>query len=329
MTRICPATTESLKEAADFIRAGDLVAFPTETVYGLGADACNGTAVAKIFAAKGRPSFNPIIAHAASAAQLLPHVVFSEQAQMLAEKFWPGPLTLILPKLATSTVSDLVTAGLPTLACRVPDHPVALDFIKACGTLVAAPSANISGTMSPTAPHHVLDGLGEKIAMVLAGGPTKYGLESTVLDLSTGRPVILRPGAVTAEEVAETLETDVAYQLEAKEHGITSPGQLLRHYAPNIPLRLKAVDVEDGEALLAFGSLKFMGLKSGGFAKDMPEDSLRNLSESGDLLEAASHLFSYLRQLDDPRHKRIAVMDIPDIGIGIAINDRLRRAANS
>lgn len=329
MTRILTATPDSIKEAAEFIRAGELVAFPTETVYGLGANALDGKAVAKIFEAKGRPSFNPIIAHGSNVAMLEEHVVFDERSRALADQFWPGPLTFILPRKENSIISELVTAGLPTLAVRVPSHATALQLIAHSGVPIAAPSANTSGQLSPTSPHHVSDSLGDKVSLILAGGNAKFGLESTVLDLSGRKPVILRPGAITAEDIAHVLEEHVAYEFDTTTHAPKSPGQLLKHYAPTIPIRLKAVDVEKGEALLAFGSVKFMGVKGGGFAKDMPKDSFRNLSENGDLLEAAANLFSYLKILDRPEHSRIAVMGVPDTGIGIAINDRLKRAAES
>lgn len=328
MTLIQPATPASIEKAARMIREGELVAFPTETVYGLGANALEGRAVAKIFAAKGRPQFNPLISHGASLEMLLPYAAFDERALALADKFWPGPLTFILPLRKGSGISDLVTAGLDTIALRVPDHPTALDLIRLAGVPIAAPSANKSGSLSPTAPHHVLQSLGESLSLILAAGATKYGLESTVLDLTGSDPVIVRPGAVTAEDIADVLERAVTYDMEAKEKP-RSPGQLLRHYAPGLPVRLNAIDVEPGEALLAFGSAKFMGLRGGGFARNLPQDSFYNLSEQGDLLEAAANLFAGLRALDKPQHTHIAVMNIPDYGIGIAINERLRRAADS
>lgn len=326
MTQILPASDEAIAEAARILKAGGLVAFPTETVYGLGADARDGRAVAKIFAAKGRPRFNPLIVHGDSCAGLEPYAQFDERARHLASRFWPGPLTLILPLRPDSSLSDLVTAGLDTVAVRVPDHPVARALIRAAGMPLAAPSANRSGTLSPTAPHHVAESLGDAVPLILAGGATRYGLESTVLDLTSAAPVIARPGAVSAEEIAEILGCTVTYDTQAKERPI-SPGQLLRHYAPDLPLRLNAVEVATDEALLGFGSMKFMGIRGGGFARDLPPESFYNLSEQGDLLEAASRLFAGLRTLDRSGKKRIAVMAVPEKGIGIAINDRLRRAA--
>lgn len=327
MTKILAPTAENITAAAQKLCAGELVAFPTETVYGLGADATNGAAVARIFEAKGRPSFNPLISHGANLDMLLSEADFDERALTLADKFWPGPLTMILPRAAGGKISDLACAGLPTVALRIPNHPVALDLIARCGVPLAAPSANASGKLSPTAPHHVEESLGDKVPLILAGGATRFGLESTVVDLSGAETVVVRAGAITAEEIAETLDVPVRYELDATDKP-RSPGQLLRHYAPSIPIRLKAVDVEKGEALLAFGSLKFMGVRGGGKASDLPDESLRNLSEGGDLLEAAANLFAYIRALDTAQHSRIAVMDIPNTGIGIAINDRLKRAAN-
>jgi L-threonylcarbamoyladenylate synthase len=262
-----------------------------------------------------------------------------ERAKILAQHFWPGPLTFILPRTPPlnpprerggmgGSVSDLASAGLPTIAVRIPAHPIALQLIKAAGVPLAAPSANVSGSLSPTTPAHVADSLGNKVDMILAAGACKVGLESTVLDLSGDVPVILRPGAVSAEDIEEILKEKVIYEFEATENP-KSPGQLLKHYAPNIPLRLNAVDVVPGEALLAFGSLKFMGVRGGGFAKDLPEDQWRNLSESGDLHEAAANLFAMLKMLDKPGHSTIAVMNIPNVSLGIAINDRLKRAAQS
>lgn len=326
ISQVLAATPENIVKASDLLRAGELVAFPTETVYGLGANATDGKAIAKIYEAKGRPSFNPLISHGASLEMLLPEAEFDDRALSLADKFWPGPLTMILPRKTSGKISDLACAGLPTIALRIPSHKIALDLIAAVGVPIAAPSANASGTLSPTAPHHVLSSLGGKVPIILAGGTTQYGLESTVVDLSGDDVVIVRAGAITAEDIADCLECTVTYQLEATDKP-RSPGQLLRHYAPNKSLRLRAVDVERGEALLAFGSTKFMGIRGGGKASDLPDELKMNLSETGDLLEAAANLFSYLRILDNSNASQIAVMDIPNIGIGIAINDRLKRAA--
>jgi L-threonylcarbamoyladenylate synthase len=315
-----------MAKAAETLASGGLVAFPTETVYGLGAHACDGVAVARIFAAKGRPSFNPVIVHVPDAAAAFALVDADDRARRVAEAFWPGPLTMILPRRADCPVSDLCAAGLPTLAVRVPAHPAAQSLLRACGFPVAAPSANISGTVSATTPQHVADGLGDRIDLIVAGGACMVGLESTVLDLSGPDAVVLRPGAVTAEDIADVLGVPVAIDL-GDHDAPKSPGQLLRHYAPGIPVRLNAVDLLPGEALLAFGSIKFMGVRGGGAAAGLPDGARRNLSETGDLYEAAANLFRMLRELDRPGHTAIAVMNVPDTGLGVAINDRLRRAA--
>jgi len=318
-------TDESIREAAALLRGGKLVAFPTETVYGLGADARDGRAVARIFEIKGRPSFNPVIVHVASAQAAESLVKMDDRTRAVAARFWPGPLTLILPRRDGCPVSELCSAGLPTLAVRAPAHPAAQRLLKECGAPLAAPSANKSGTVSATTPAYVAQSFGDEVDMILAAGPCAIGLESTVLDLSGAEPVILRPGAVTAEDLVPVLG---AVGLDSGNHEKPrSPGQLLRHYAPSVPLRLNAVDLAPGEALLSFGSEKFMGIRGGGAAKDLPDDARRNLSETGDLNEAAANLFRMLHELDRPDHKAIAVMNIPERGLGIAINDRLRRAA--
>lgn len=322
---------DAVQRAASVLKEGGLVAMPTETVYGLAADATNDGAVAKIFEAKGRPQFNPLISHVASAAQAQDFVEMSDMARELAAQFWPGPLTMILPRHADCALSELTCAGLPTSAIRVPSSKAALALIKAAGVPLAAPSANISGTLSPTTPAHVAESLGEKIDMILADGACSVGLESTVIDLSGDTPIILRPGGITAEQISEALGMNVTihHPDETDESAPKSPGLLLKHYAPNIPVRLNAIDVAEGEALLAFGSIKFMGLKQGGAASSLPESRIRNLSENGDLHEAAANLFRMMRELDQPDHSGIAVMNIPDQELGIAINDRLRRASGA
>ncbi|MBL8639112.1 MAG: threonylcarbamoyl-AMP synthase [Alphaproteobacteria bacterium] len=331
MTKIAAPINDVLQEAAALIKAGEVVAFPTETVYGLGADATNAKAVAKIFAAKGRPSFNPLISHGFDQEQLEEEGIFDSRARALADQFWPGPLTMILPKHPRARICDLTRAGLETVALRVPDHAVALKLIETCGVPLAAPSANRSGTLSPTSPHHVAASLADAVPpvpLILAGGACAVGLESTVIDLTGREVVILRAGAISAEDIEQYLDESVTYELTPTE-APRSPGQLLRHYAPGIPMRLQAVDVAADEALLAFGPLKFMGIKGGGHARDLPPHQIRNLSEGGDLLEAAANFFAYLRDLDQPEFSKIAVMDIPAIGIGIAINERLSRAAKA
>lgn len=327
MPRIVEASGDSIAEAARILAGGGLVAFPTETVYGLGADARNGEAVARIFSAKGRPSFNPLIIHVPDQNVAALYVRFDPRARAAARAFWPGPLTLILPRVEGCLISDLAGAGLSTLAVRVPAHPVAMALLSASGIPVAAPSANRSGALSPTAPVHVAQSLGDAVDLILAAGSCAVGLESTVLNLSGDKPAIVRPGAITASDLSPVLGCDVVYDSGDPDRP-SSPGQLLRHYAPSIPLRLGAVDVCPGEALLGFGSVRFMGLRGGaGAAADLPEDRRRNLSETGDLHEAAANLFAMLRVLDRPEHAGIAVMTVPDTGLGIAINDRLRRAA--
>jgi len=321
MPVVKPVSEESLNEAAAILQAGGLVAFPTETVYGLGANATDGIAVARIFAAKGRPAFNPLIVHVATMEEAEKLAVFSDLARDIAAHFWPGPLTMILPRQKDCPVSDLATAGLPSIAIRMPGLQAARDLIEWTGLPLAAPSANASGTLSPTAATHVAESLGDKVDFILAGGACAVGLESTVLDLTGNAPVILRPGAILAEDVARVTGGEVGYDLGGHE-APKSPGQLLRHYAPATPIRLNAQDVEEGEALLAFGPAPFL-------RKKLADNAYRNLSEAGDMHEAAANLFSALHALDTGQYKAIAVMNIPDTGLGVAINDRLRRAADS
>lgn len=322
------ANDQSIKEAAMLLHAGGLVAMPTETVYGLAANAFDGKAVARIFETKGRPSFNPLIVHVSDEKAAGELVEMDARAKLVAHHFWPGPLTLILPRKEGCGISDLVSAGLPSLAVRVPRHAVTQKLLKAAGVPLAAPSANRSGSLSPTSPIHVADSLGEDVDLILAAGPSEVGLESTVLDLTGDVPAILRPGAVTAEELSEVLGEDVIFET-GETQAPKSPGLLLKHYAPDTPVRLNAIDVDEGEALLAFGSEAFMGVRGGGFAKDLPEELHRNLSEEGDLHEAAANLFAYLKELDKAKARAIAVMAIPDVGLGIAINDRLKRASHA
>lgn len=328
MTEILEATAENIRKAAERLKNGGLVALPTETVYGLGADATNSRAVASIFEAKGRPTFNPVIVHFNDKKEAEKAVIFNAKAEELASVFWPGPLTLILPRGKDTDISLLCSAGLPTLAVRCPSHPVARQLIKELGKPIAAPSANASGNLSPTTPQHVLQSLGDKAGLILAGGKSGVGLESTVVDMTGDIPVLLRPGAVTLEDLQRSVGK-VLVELEAVNDKPKSPGQLLKHYAPKTPMRLKAVDVKPGEALLAFGSLRFMGVQGGGAAKDLPDNMRLNLSESGDLNEAAANLFAMLHALDAGGFKGIAVMDIPETGLGLAINDRLKRAAGA
>jgi L-threonylcarbamoyladenylate synthase len=311
------ADSAAIEEAGRLIRAGALVAFPTETVYGLGADATNGRAVAAVFEAKGRPRFNPLIVHVPDLAQAERIAVLSDSARKLAHAFWPGPLTLVLKRRAESGLSDLVSAGLDTLAVRVPAHPVAQALLAAAGRPLAAPSANRSGRVSPTRAEHVADDLGDRVSLILDGGATPHGLESTVLAATDdGAVALLRPGAVPRAAIEAVLARALSQGPAHDDTRPTSPGQLASHYAPNAALRLGARDVRPGEALLAFGG-------------DVPatEGPLFNLSPSGDLVEAAANLFAALRDLDRSGVGTIAVMPIPEHGLGEAINDRLRRAA--
>lgn len=297
-----------IARAATLLREGRLVAFPTETVYGLGADARNGVAVAGIYAAKGRPSFNPLIVHVASASAARAHVEWSETAERLAKAFWPGPLTLVLPLKKDHGIASLVTAGLPTLAVRVPAHPAAQGLLAAFGGPVAAPSANPSGRISPTTANHVLTGLGDRIAAVIDAGACPVGLESTIVGLDTPVPSLLRPGGLAAEAIEAVLGAPLARP--AAGPSPSAPGQLDSHYAPAASVRLDADVARPGELLLGFG----------------PMTCDLNLSASGDLTEAAANLFGHLHALD-ARNQPIAVAPIPENGLGRAINDRLRRAA--
>lgn len=324
---ILPATPHSIRQAAEILRGGDLVVLPTETVYGLSANAMDSNAVAKIYALKSRPSFNPLIVHGQSLDHLEQIAEFNDLARNLATHFWAGALTFILPIKRNSGISDLVTAGLDTVAVRVPSHPVFQAVLKESNLYIAAPSANKSGEISPTAPHHVKESLGDQCPFLIAGGVSTIGLESTILDLTSSEPLILRYGAITDDDLARVLGAKPRYHHETSGGSIKSPGQLLKHYAPNLPLRLNAIDAQPDEALLAFGSTKFMGIVGGGFAKDLPSGYFLNLSEGGDLTEAAANLFSHLRALDKSNAKGIAVMNIPNTGIGLAINDRLFKAA--
>jgi len=310
-----PISIQNIKEAVDLIRTGRLVAFPTETVYGLAGDATNSDAVAAIFKIKGRPSFNPLIIHVCSLAEAEKLVIFNDVARSLAENFWPGALTLVLPRRENCPVSLLAGSGLETLAIRIPKSEIALKFLQAVKLPIAAPSANKSGSVSPTKAEHVLESLGDSIDLILDGGTCQIGIESTIIDLSTNDPCVLRTGGIPIESLERQLEN--IQIVKGVDHSPKAPGMLSRHYATTIPLRMNAEEVYDGEALLAFG-----GRPLG------PAVAIANLSRAGDVNEAAANLFDMMRKLDKPEYKGIAVMEIPNVGLGVAINDRLQRACH-
>ncbi|HEY0275730.1 MAG TPA: L-threonylcarbamoyladenylate synthase [Paenirhodobacter sp.] len=313
MTEVLAPDTAGLSRAAELLSHGQLVSFPTETVYGLGGDARNSDAVAAIYAAKGRPAFNPLIAHVPDLAAAEKIAVFDDQSRALAARFWPGPLTLVLPLRTDAGISDLVTAGLDTIALRVPAHPVAQALLRAFGGPVAAPSANPSGKISPTTACHVVQGLSGKIAAVVDGRACRVGVESTILSLAP--PTLLRPGGLPVEDLERALGIVLPTGGDATKPN--APGQLKSHYAPGAPVRLAATAREPGEVWIGFGA-------------DCAGADL-NLSPRGDTTEAATHLFSALRAADriatETGAWRIAVAPVPETGLGRAINDRLRRAA--
>src|SRR5262245_31497242 len=311
---IVPATPDAIRRAAQALARGEIVAFPTETVYGLAANALDARAVAKVFAAKERPRFNPLIVHVQGLAEAGEYSLVNEAARKLAGTFWPGPLTLVMKRRSTCGIDDLVSAGLDTIALRAPAHPVAQALLAKAALPLAGPSANRSGRISSTAAAHVEAELGDRPAMILDGGPSPLGIESTVVSV-VDEPALLRPGAVPREAIECVLGAPLAAAKAAER--AASPGQLPAHYAPMTPLRLDAVAVRADEALLAFGS-------------DAPAGArvTVNLSQSSNLEEAASKLFGALRELDQAGAAAIAVMPIPANGLGEAINDRLRRAAN-
>jgi L-threonylcarbamoyladenylate synthase len=316
ITRLAEARPEAVADAAACLRTGGLVAMPTETVYGLAADATSDAAVASIYAAKERPTINPLIAHVLDMDAAREHAMFGSEAEKLARAFWPGPLTLVLPVASTCRISLLARAGLDTVAVRSPSNEAARALIDAAGVPLAAPSANRSGAVSPTTAAHVVADLEGRVDWILDGGPCRHGLESTIVACLSGRPQLLRPGVITQEAIESVLGSPIDLTSRAR-IAPNAPGQLASHYAPNAELRLGAATTSADEAALDFGG----SLKRGASSERL------DLSPSGDLVEAASHLFSYLRALDAVGAARIAVAPIPDHGLGAAINDRLRRAA--
>jgi L-threonylcarbamoyladenylate synthase len=320
-TSILPAGEAAVAAAARCLKAGGLVAFPTETVYGLGADATDAGAIARLYQAKGRPSFNPLIAHVGDLKAGMRIARFDATAIALANAFWPGPLTLVLPKTRDCTVADLATAGLDTIAIRVPAHPLARSILRAFGGPVVAPSANLSGHVSPTTAAHVQSDLAGRIDLIVDGGAVAVGVESTIVGCFD-TPMLLRPGGLPREEIERVLGRALVQppdDADSDNSQPLAPGMLASHYAPRTKVRLNADSIEAGEALLAFGS----GDVTGATASTI----VMNLSLSGDLNEAAANLFGYLRALDTRGARAIAVMPVPHHGLGEAINDRLRRAA--
>jgi L-threonylcarbamoyladenylate synthase len=320
-TQILPAGAAAVAAAARSLAAGGLVAFPTETVYGLGADATNPAAIARLYQAKGRPAFNPLIAHVGELSSARQIARFDATALALAEAFWPGPLTLVLPKTPDCAVADLATAGLDTVAIRIPAHPVARDILRVFGGPVVAPSANLSGHVSPTTAAHVQSDLAGRIDLIVDGGAVAVGVESTIVGCFL-EPMLLRPGGVPRADIERLLGRALVQPPEDADSDNgqpLAPGMLASHYAPRTKVRLNAIALEPGEALLAFGLGAISGIDAA--------STVMNLSERGDLAEAAANLFGYLRTLDTKGAHTIAVMPVPHDGLGEAINDRLRRAA--
>ncbi len=316
MTILAKADESSLARAAAILRDGGVVAFPTETVYGLGADATSAWAVARVYDAKGRPSFNPLIAHVADIESARREALLPSAAIALAEAFWPGPLTIVAPAAPGGTVCELARAGLPSVALRYPNHPVAQALILALGRPIAAPSANLSGHVSPVTAAHVQADLGGRVDMILDGGRAAGGLESTIVSFCAATPVLLRPGAIAREKIEKRLGAPLAAPARA---AVLAPGMTASHYAPRARLRLEAHALDDGEGGLDFGGRLRV--------RAPPEAIMRDLSPASDLVEAAANLYAYLRELDARGVGSIAVAHIPERGLGEAINDRLRRAA--
>lgn len=311
MSNIYPHNQENILKAAEVIKSGGLVAFPTETVYGLGANVYDAHAVSKIFAAKQRPKFDPLISHIADVDILHSYAATDERVFALAERFWPGPLTFVLKRIDNNPALDLACSGLRTLTVRMPNHPIALDLIKSSGVPIVAPSANKYQSISPTTAQHVADGLGENVDMILDGGACKVGVESTIIDLTGKDVVMLRAGGTAKEDIEEFLNEKV-FLSDGNPELPTAPGQLLRHYAPKNILRINVERADDDEYFIGFGDI---------------EGNL-NLSPSGNLNEAAANLFAYLRLADEhAANGKIAIAPIPQKGLGLAINDRIKRAS--
>lgn len=309
---IYTANEANIQKAAEVIKNGGLVALPTETVYGLGANVYNPKAVASIYAAKGRPSFNPLISHVAEIDFLKEYALTDERVIALAKHFWPGPLTFVLKRIDNNPALDLACAGLKTVTVRMPKHPVALNLIKKSGVPIVAPSANKSQTISPTTASHVFESLGNKVNMILDGGQCKVGVESTIIDLTGKNVVLLRAGGLAVEDLEEFLQTKILIS-NGNPDLPTSPGQMLKHYAPLHDFRINASFREKDEFFIGFGDVKDCDL---------------NLSPKADLIEAAANLFSYMRLADsNSKYKKIAMSPIPTTGLGLAINDRIKRAA--
>lgn len=313
--QIYKASEKTIKKACGLLKSGELVSFPTETVYGLGADATNGLAIAKIFAAKNRPQFNPLIVHISSQKEAQQYVKMNDLAKILADAFWPGPFTMVLPLLKNNPLSELITAGLDTVAVRVPKNTTAHNLLQQFGGPIAAPSANISGQISPTTAQHVASEFGHELQMIIDGGPCEKGIESTIIQVTKDQVILLRPGNITTQDIEKIIHRKV-FMVKNDGHKPNSPGQLKSHYAPKTPIRLNISEPKDDECLLAFGDVQISD-----------DTYMLNLSENGDLKDAAANLFSMLRSLDKMNFSSIAVSPIPNIGLGIAINDRLGRAA--
>lgn len=313
MTNIYTYNRTTIQKAAQTIKNGGLVAFPTETVYGLGANAFDAQAVANIFAAKGRPAFNPLISHIAEIETLYELAITDDRVISLAQKFWPGPLTFVLKRKEQNSSLDLVCAGLPTMTIRMPNHPIALDLIKRSGIPIAAPSANRSQSISPTTARHVFESLGTKVDMIIDGGPSKVGVESTIIDLTTDQTVLLRAGGIGKEDIEDFLGEKVLFS-QGNPDLPSSPGQMLKHYAPKIPTRINVNEQErqSDEFYIGFGNMTC----------DL------NLSPSANLIEAASNLFAFMHLAEEQTtYPKIAIAPIPMTGLGLAINDRIKRAS--